>query len=145
MRSRAAVVLAVAASLIGACGTPAASDSPPPDDGLRQITVEMNDSLRFAPALLEVSAGETVRFVVINDGSLDHEFHIGDEIAQGAHAQEMSSTGGRLQHSASGLGIKPRQREALVFTFAGAGSLIVGCHIPGHYGGGMKATIAIGP
>lgn len=143
--SRAVVVLSLATMLVVACGAPAASDSPPPDDGLREITVEMNDSLRFAPDLLEVSAGETVRFVVINGSSLDHEFYIGDEIAQEAHAQEMSSTGGRLQDSASGVGIKPRQREALVFTFAGAGSLIVGCHIPGDYGAGMRATIAIGP
>jgi len=97
------------------------------------------------PDVLEVSAGETVRFVVTNAGSIDHEFFIGDEIAQEAHAVEMAGTGGRLQDGANGVGLKPRTRESLVFTFDQAGSVLVGCHLPGHYQAGMKATIAIVP
>lgn len=131
--------------LVAACGPSASTTSPSPPDGLREIQVELTDGLRIVPELFQVQAGETVRFVVTNAGVVDHEFYIGDEIAQGAHEKAMASTGGRLVDSAEGVGIEPRTRESLVYTFAGAGSLIVGCHVPGHFGGGMKATIAIAP
>lgn len=136
-------LLAVLALAVGCAG--GASASPPPTDGLREIQVELTDGLRIRPDVLNVVAGETVRFVVTNAGSVNHEFFIGDEIAQDAHAKEMSANGGRLVDSANGVGVEPRQREALVFTFAEAGSLIAACHLPGHYGAGMRATIAIGP
>ncbi len=139
------VAVLLTALLVVACGTGAATDPPPPTDGLREIRVELTDGLRFRPEHYEVAAGETVRFVVSNAGVLDHEFFIGDEIAQADHEKEMSSTGGRLQDSANGVGVRPRERESLVFTFAEAGSLIVGCHVPGHFGAGMRATIAIAP
>lgn len=121
------------------------TESPPPTDGLREIKVELTDGLRIRPDVLNVAAGETVRFVVTNAGSVDHELFIGDEIAQEAHAEEMAANGGRLEDSANGVGVGPRTREALVFTFAEAGSLVAGCHLPGHFGAGMRATIAIGP
>ena len=139
------VGLGLSAFLVVACGAPAPSDSPPPTDGLREVQVELTDGLRMKPDLLEVGAGETVRFVVTNAGTTDHEFFIGDEIAQEAHADDMAATGGRLQDSVNGVGLKPRTRESLAFTFVEAGSVIVGCHVPGHYQAGMKATIAIAP
>lgn len=137
-------LLAVLALVVG-CASGASAPPSPPTDGLREIQVELTDGLRIRPDVLNVSAGETVRFVVTNAGSADHEFFIGDEMAQEAHEKEMNTTGGRLVDSADGVGVEPRQREALVFTFVEAGSLIAGCHLPGHYGAGMRATIAIGP
>lgn len=129
--------------VVSACAG-GATKSPPSTDGLREIKVELTDGLRIRPDVLNVAAGETVRFVVTNAGSVDHEFFIGDEIAQESHGEEMAANGGRVEDSANGVGVKPRTREALVFTFAGAGSLIAGCHLPGHFGAGMRAAIAIG-
>lgn len=136
-------ILAVIVFASGCAG--GATASPSPTDGLREITVELTDGLRIGPDVLNVAAGETVRFVVTNAGSVDHEFFIGDEVAQEAHAKEMEANGGKLADSANGVGVEPRTREALVFTFSGAGSLIAGCHLPGHFGAGMRATITIGP
>ncbi len=139
-----AAIVALAVTAAG-CGSRAATDSPPPTDGLREIQVELTDGLRIKPDLFEVTAGETVRFVVTNAGGIDHELYIGDEIAQQAHADEMRATGGRLQDSDRGVGLKPKTRNSLMFTFTEAGSLIAGCHLPGHFQAGMRATIAISP
>jgi uncharacterized cupredoxin-like copper-binding protein len=37
----------------------------------------MND-MSFTPKAIEVKAGETVRFVLVNKGQLLHEFNLGD-------------------------------------------------------------------
>src|SRR3546814_6855948 len=42
----------------------------------RTVTVVMRDNL-YEPEAIVVQAGETVRFVVENEGSLVHEFNIG--------------------------------------------------------------------
>src|SRR5690242_16619561 len=39
----------------------------------RTIAITMND-MSFAPAMLAVTSGETIRFVVSNKSAIDHEF-----------------------------------------------------------------------
>ena len=39
----------------------------------------MDDSMRFTPNRIEVKAGETIRFVVHNDGKTEHEMVLGSE------------------------------------------------------------------
>jgi uncharacterized cupredoxin-like copper-binding protein len=40
--------------------------------------------------------------------------------------------------------LSPGETRELSFTFGSAGSLIFGCHRPGHYAYGMKGTVRIG-
>ena len=42
----------------------------------RTITVEM-DEMKYDPETIEVEPGETIRFEVVNVGSVVHEFNIG--------------------------------------------------------------------
>ena len=37
----------------------------------------------------------------------------------------------------------PGESKGLEHTFATAGSVLIGCHEPGHYAGGMVATVAV--
>jgi len=53
-----------------AFGQPAAAAS-----ATRTIEVQMTD-MAFTPTSLEVKAGETVRFVLVNKGQLLHEFNL---------------------------------------------------------------------
>jgi uncharacterized cupredoxin-like copper-binding protein len=39
--------------------------------------------------------------------------------------------------------VKPGETKELTNTFAEAGKTLAGCHVAGHYGGGMKATISV--
>ncbi|MBI2778108.1 MAG: hypothetical protein HYX57_12735 [Chloroflexi bacterium] len=102
----------------------------------------MTDDLRFAPATYTVQAGETVRFEVKNAGQAVHEFLIGDVAAQDAFEMQMSG-GGMTEDGDAGVSVEPGQTETFEYTFAGAGELLAGCHQPGHYAGGMVATITV--
>ena len=100
----------------------------------------MTDDLRFDPSHIDVRVGETVRFELINSGQVVHEFLIGDEEEQAEYAREMGE-GGHGAHSDES--VEPGGRSTIEYTFAEAGELLAGCHEPGHYEGGMVATITV--
>lgn len=54
----------------------------------RTIEVVMGD-MSFNPGTLDIKAGETVRFVLINKGQLLHEFNLGNAAMHARHQQEM--------------------------------------------------------
>jgi uncharacterized cupredoxin-like copper-binding protein len=151
MRPVRLALLATTAIVLAACSGGAASPSTPtsasPDAsaGATRIEVALTDSLKMEPATLSVPAGVPVTFVVTNGGALDHEFFIGDEAEQQAHADEMAEAGGGMTHDEEmGIFVDPGTTKELTVTFPAAGSTLAGCHVDGHYLGGMKATIEIG-
>ena len=110
------------------------------DDHFRTAHVRIHYS-RFEPATFEFDRGDTVSFVVENTDPIDHEFILGDEAVQLAHER-----GTEAYHP-------PRPGEMTVpagetvtttYTFADAGELILGCHLPGHYAYGMRGIVRIG-
>ncbi|MBA3689115.1 MAG: hypothetical protein H0W81_09850 [Chloroflexi bacterium] len=103
----------------------------------------MIDELRFEPASFTVQAGEVVRFEVTNAGKGVHEFLIGEEAAQDEFEMEMSEGDGMQHDSDAGVSVEPGQSETFDYTFQEAGQLLAGCHEPGHYVGGMVATITV--
>lgn len=54
----------------------------------RTVEVVMGD-MYFEPRALQVKAGETVRFVLVNNGQVPHEFNLGDAAMHARHQQEM--------------------------------------------------------
>jgi uncharacterized cupredoxin-like copper-binding protein len=159
-------LLAAGAVLVAACGgatqSPAPTSAPTvgptapatiaptlapatagPSAAATRIEVRLTDELRIEPAEMRVPAGLPVTFVVTNAGTLDHEFYLGDEAAQLAHAQEMADMGGMLHDEPEGIGVGPGETKELTYTFAAPGVTFAGCHVDGHYLGGMKATITV--
>lgn len=51
-----------------------------------------------APTSLAVKAGETVKCVFHNEGSIRHDAFLGDEAAQAEHGKEMRGEGGMGHH-----------------------------------------------
>ena len=125
--------------VLGAC---AASEGTESADQVRTIAVSMTDELRFEPDAFSVAAGETVRFEVTNEGQSAHEFLIGDEAAQAEFEEAMQ---GEMDHGTdAGVSLDPGQTDSFQYTFDEAGAeLLAGCHEPGHYDGGMVATITV--
>jgi uncharacterized cupredoxin-like copper-binding protein len=119
----------------GAPAGPAGGSAPS-----RTIDVAMAD-VRFDPAAISVKAGETVRFVFHNTGTLAHEAVIGDDAAQAHHEQQMA--GQAMEHGAGAVTVPPGATGELTHTFATAGQTLIGCHEPGHYGAGMKLAITV--
>jgi uncharacterized cupredoxin-like copper-binding protein len=153
MRVRVVLVIAVLGVALGACAAPAqptapatpeATDSPTaPGSPETRIEVSLTDEMRIEPDEMTVPVGQPVTFVVTNVGAIDHEFFVGDEAAQQEHEEEMAMGG--MQHDEEmGVSVAPGQTEELTLTFAEAGTTLAGCHEPGHYPAGMKATISVG-
>jgi len=93
-----------------------------------------------------VHAGETVAFKVTNQGALPHEFVIGDATVQAEHEQEMATGGMSGMSDASfAVDVPPGQTTTLVYTFRKPGTLLYGCHVPGHYAGGMQGALVVQP
>jgi uncharacterized cupredoxin-like copper-binding protein len=113
----------------------------------RTVLVEANDGMRFEPDALEVREGETVAFVVTNTGAAPHELVIGDEAVQAEHEAETAAAGGAMDHGHDGppyaVAVAPGETATLVYTFDAPGTLLYGCHVPGHYAAGMKGTITV--
>ncbi len=113
-------------------------------DADRTIEIEALDQLAYDPDSVEVSAGETVTFVVTNPGSAVHEFVIGDEELQQEHEQEMQDMAGsgmQMHDEPNALILQPGETKRITWHFADAGDITYACHQPGHYAGGMVGTV----
>lgn len=141
---RRALLLAAA---IAAATIPAAcsSDDPTTSAEGQTITVQMTDN-QYSPTSFDVEKGETVTFEFVNEGQMTHEAYIGDEQAQEDHATEMM---GGADHSMDMGGddvltVAPGDTETMTRTFDETGTVVIGCHQPGHWESGMKATVNVG-
>lgn len=127
--------------LLGACE---GSSSAVQEQAGNTVEVVMDDSLKFSPAQVSVKAGDTVRFVFHNRGKTIHDAFLGDERAQADHEKTMGKMGGmRHGDTDEGITIPPGESVEFVHTFTTPGTILIGCHQPGHYGAGMKMAITI--
>ncbi|TDI55384.1 MAG: copper-binding protein [Acidobacteria bacterium] len=117
------------------------------NDADRTIEVSANDDLTFSPAEIVVSTGETITFVVSNTGQVVHDFTLGDQTAQDDHEEEMAEmmeSGDMTMHDEDNVVVlQPGETKELTWNFTESGTFLIGCHQPGHYAGGMKATIDV--
>ena len=139
----------------------------PASKATRSVEVVMGD-MSFTPKAIDIKAGETIRFVLVNKGQLLHEFNLGDAAMHAKHQQEMlqmqqsgmlTPTGMKemshdmagMDHAAMGHGMKhddpnsvlvePGKTAELTWTFSKATSLEFACNIPGHYQAGMVGKL----
>ena len=153
MRLARSALLLAAGLLVAACSSGGGATTAPSSAaaavsasadpaGATRIEVQLTDALRIEPAEMQVPSGVPVTFVVMNVGQAEHEFYLGDEEAQAAHEQEMQEMG--MGHDeAMGISVPAGATKELTVTFPEAGSMLAGCHLPGHYAGGMVATVTI--
>jgi uncharacterized cupredoxin-like copper-binding protein len=99
---------------------------------------------------IQVKGGETVKFIIRNDGKLVHEFTIGDPAMQKMHQDEMKKMmdEGKLMADKVAAGVEhthpntalvePGQKKEIIWEFAKDETLEFGCNIPGHAEAGMK-------
>jgi uncharacterized cupredoxin-like copper-binding protein len=123
-----------------ASSQPAASAAAP----VRELRIEMDDTMRFSPSTLTVVAGEPVKLVIVNRGKLTHELVIGTAAELAHHQREMKSAGAaHHHHSDSEISVEPGQTREVVRVFDKSGELGIACFEPGHYEAGMKGKIQV--
>ncbi len=125
----------------------------------RTVEIILGD-MYYQPASVQVKAGETVRFVLKNQGQLAHEFSLGDAAMHAEHQKQMlamqSMDHGQMGHAMAGMdhsamqhgdantvSLQPGETSELTWTFAKAQGLQFACNIPGHYQAGMVGTLEV--
>lgn len=109
----------------------------------RVINLSMTDNMRFTPDAITVKQGETIRFVVKNEGKQMHEVVIGTKKELDEHAAlmvkfpNMEHDEPYMAHVAAG------KSQNLIWTFNRAGTFDFACLIAGHYQAGMVGRITV--
>ena len=113
----------------------------------RTISVSMLDTMRFefVPGLGALKHGETIEFNVKNDGSIRHEFSIGNSEDQVKHALMMRKMPNMKHSDPNTVSLEPGESATLSWKFMGSDSVVFACNIPGHFEAGMKHVQAIKP
>ena len=109
----------------------------------RVIEIEAADDFSFIPSEVSVAVGETVTFRVVNTGKIPHDFTIGDQEMQDDHEAEMSGGDMHGGEDPNAMLLQPGETRELTWTFTDSGTILIGCHVPGHYAAGMKASLEI--
>jgi uncharacterized cupredoxin-like copper-binding protein len=138
VKLRAAAAAVALTLLVGAAGASRGAAARA-NAGTVEVTIHYST---FEPADLAVDPGETVRFVIRNTDPIDHEFILGD-----ARVQRVHEEGTEAHHAPRPGEVSVPAGETVVTTYTfpeTPGSLIFGCHLPGHYDFGMRGTVTIG-
>jgi uncharacterized cupredoxin-like copper-binding protein len=121
-------------------GTPQAQVVTP---SMKEVRIEVDDTMRFSPATWEARAGEPIRIILVNKGKVDHELVIGSKKEIMAHAKEMANPNVKGHHHTNEISAKPGQQAELVWTFKEPGQYAMACFETGHYEAGMKGVINV--
>ena len=134
-----------------------------PSDVTRTIEIKMGDSF-FEPENISVKEGETIRFVVKNEGEFVHEFNIGTAAMHADHQKEMMMMmehgaleadkinhammkmdmgGGKtMQHNdPNSVLLEPSKTAEVIWKFSNKTKLEFACNVPGHYESGMMGDV----
>lgn len=117
-----------------------------PSEATRTIDVDANDDFTFNPSEIKVSAGEIVTLRVKNTGVIPHDFTLGDQATQDEHEAEMMEAmegGGTMHDEDNAVVLAAGETKEITWHFADAGSVLIGCHQPGHYASGMTGSVTI--
>jgi uncharacterized cupredoxin-like copper-binding protein len=143
---------------IGEAGDPAKVD--------RTITVIMGDNY-YEQESISVKKGETIRFILRNDGEFLHEFNIGTPAMHAEHQKEMAMmaehgmiTATSVDHSKMKMDhgggkammahddpnsvlLEPGKQSEIIWHFSNVAELEYGCNVPGHYDSGMVGDLKV--
>jgi len=109
-----------------------------------QVTMQEGDGkMLFVPDRLEVKRGEQIRFVLRNNGELDHEFVLATTEENIKHAKEMNEHPDMGHADPNAKRLAPRKTDEIVWRFTRAGTFEYGCLIPGHREAGMTGIIVV--
>jgi uncharacterized cupredoxin-like copper-binding protein len=111
----------------------------------RTVRIGMADTMRYSPSELNIRRGETVKFIVRNNGKQDHEMVLGTLKDLKEHAEMMKKHPGMEHDESHMVDLKPGKTGILIWQFTRAGTFHFGCFEPGHFEAGMIGRIVVKP
>lgn len=109
-----------------------------------QVTMgESDGKMLFVPARLEIKKGDQIKFVLRNNGRLDHEFVLASTADNLEHAEAMRKNPDMAHEEPNGRQLAPNKAGEIVWKFTKTGEFEYACLIPGHREAGMIGTILV--
>lgn len=134
MRSRgvgAVLALVLAAPLAAGC-------QPPPESVRVEIVIRYS---HFTPSEISVPHGVPVRFVLISQDPIEHEWLVGDAVFHERHRTGTEPYHGERLNEVT---IPPLGTVETTLTFDAPGKMVAFiCHVPGHEAYGMVGTLRV--
>ena len=109
----------------------------------RTVAITMSDSMRFSPASVSAKKGQTIRFVLKNEGKLKHEMVLGTITELKEHAALMVKFPQMEHADPNQASVEPGKTGELIWQFTKAGTFDFACLQAGHYEAGMKGQVVV--
>ena len=109
----------------------------------RTVDITMSDSMRFSPASVSAKKGETIRFVLKNEGKLKHEMVLGTIAELKEHAALMVKFPQMEHADPNQASVEAGKTGELIWQFTKAGTFDFACLQAGHYEAGMKGQVVV--
>ena len=109
----------------------------------RTVDITMSDSMRFSPASVSTKKGETIRFVLKNEGKLKHEMVLGTIAELKEHAALMVKFPQMEHADPNQASVEAGKTGELIWQFTKAGTFDFACLQAGHYEAGMKGQVVV--
>jgi uncharacterized cupredoxin-like copper-binding protein len=109
----------------------------------RTIKLSMTDNMRFTPDSLTIKQGETVKFIINNQGKILHEMVIGTLKDLQEHAEMMRKMPDMQHDDPNMVRIKPSNSGEILWTFNKSGHFDFACLQPGHSEAGMLGKLNV--
>jgi uncharacterized cupredoxin-like copper-binding protein len=117
-----------------------------PKKPARAVPIVMREEgarMIFVPDRVEVRKGEQIRFVLTNEGMVNHESVLGTQEEIEEHAKEMKQHPGMEHDDAHSRTLGMYGSDQIVWRFTKPGRFLFACLIPGHLEKGMVGTVIV--
>ena len=105
--------------------------------------LEEGKKMLFEPAVIEVKRGEQIRFVLMNDGTEDHEFILATKNENRKHAEKMKKFPEMEHDDPNAKRLSPFNNTEILWRFTKRGEFEYACLIPGHLEAGMLGKVIV--
>ena len=114
-----------------------------PSKVTRTIKLSMGDNMRFSQDNISIKQGETIEFIVTNQGKILHEMVIGILKDLQEHTEMMRQMPGMQHNDSNMVSVKPSSSGEIVWAFNKSGQFDFACLQPGHSEAGMKGKLMV--
>ena len=135
------ILLASASAQAYAAGEP--GDATKPARIVQVTMTEADGKMLFLPNRIEIKKDEQVKFMLRNNGELDHEFILATTAENLKHAESMKKNPDMEHDDPNGKRLAPKKTDQIVWRFTQVGEFEYSCLIPGHREAGMIGTIVV--
>jgi uncharacterized cupredoxin-like copper-binding protein len=118
-------------------------DPTKPSRTVKIVMGEDGKTMTFEPSRIEVHKGEQIRFVLFNDGSVNHEFVLATTEENRKHAALMKKFPNMEHDDPNAKRVSPLNQSEIFWSFVRTGEFEFACLIPGHYEAGMHGIVIV--